>query len=449
MNIIIIGGGKVGRRLVEEFDREGHSVILVDTRPEIIERIQEDYDVMGIYGSGTDISVLQEAGVHGCDLAVCVTNQDEINALCAIIAKKLGAKECVARIRNRRYFNQISFMRDELGISLIINPEFFAASEISRILRFPAAIKTETFANGRIELAELKLPQSLEDKPIADIYKKYKVRVLICAVARGDKVIIPNGDFVLQSGDKIYVTASHGELARFMKLAGLENQRLKSAMIIGGGRISYYLAKQLIESGMRVKVIEIDQRRCMQLAEYVPKASIVCGDGTDQYLLDEEGIDTVDSLVSLTGIDEENIIISMYARMKKVDKVVTKINRLSFAHMIDSTGIDSIVTPKDITANIIAGYARAMNEVGSEPEVVSLYRIVNNQAEAVEFKVPHSSALTGIPLKNLKLKRNILIAAIVHGSKSCIPDGDSKIEVGDIVVVVTTEKLKRITDILA
>lgn len=449
MNIIIIGGGKVGRRLVEDFDREGHSVVLIDISSEIIERIQNDYDVMGINGSGTDIEVLKEAGVRNCDLAVCITDKDEINALCAIMAKKLGAKECVARIRNRRYFNQISFMRDELGISLIVNPEFYAANEISRILRFPAAIKTETFANGRIELAELKLPESLKSRPIYDIYKKYKVKVLICAVARGDKVVIPNGEFILKDGDKIYVTGSHAELARFMKLAGQDRQRLKTAMIIGGGRISYYLAKQLIESGMRVKIIEIDRDKCLQLSEYVPKAKVICGDGTDQYLLDEEGIDTVDSLVSLTGIDEENIIISMYARMKKVDKVVTKVNRISFAHMIDSTGIDSIVTPKDITANIILGYVRAMYEVNSEPEVVSLYRIVNNQAEAVEFKISHHSALTGKPLKELKLKKNILIAAIVHGNKSSIPDGDSTIEVGDIVVIVTTEKLKSIMDILA
>lgn len=449
MNIIIIGGGKVGRRLVEDFDREGHSVILVDTRPEVIERIQEDYDVMGINGSGTDIEVLKEAGVNNCDLSICVTNQDEINALCAIISKKLGAKECIARIRNRRYFKQLGFMRDELGISMIVNPEYYAANEISRILRFPAAIKTETFAKGRIELAELKLPESLYDQPIHAIYKKYKVKVLICAVARGEDVIIPNGDFVLRENDKIYVTASHANVARFMRLAGLDNQNLKTAMIIGGGRISYYLANQLIESGMRVKVIEIDREKCIQMSEYVPKASVICGDGTDQYLLDEEGIDTVDSLVSLTGIDEENIIISMYARMKQVDKVVTKINRLSFAQMIDSTGIDSIVTPKDITANIIVGYARALNEVDSEPEVVSLYRIVNNKAEAVEFKISHESALTGKPLKDLKLKKNMLIAAIANDSGGGTPDGNSTIKVGDFVVVVTTEKLKRITDILA
>lgn len=451
MNIVIIGGGKVGRKLVEDFAKEGHSVILVDTRDEIIERIQNDYDVMGVSGSGTDIDILDEAGIKNCDLAVCVTDKDEINALCAIVAKKRGAKNCVARIRNRQYFRQLGFMRDELGINLIINPEFYAANEISRILRFPAAIKTETFAKGRIELAELKLPESLEDKPILEIYKKYKVRLLICAVARGDKVIIPNGNFVLNRGDKIHITGSHADIAKFLKLAGIDNLKLKTVMIIGGGRISNYLATQLIESGMKVKIIESDYERCMEIAEYIPNAKIICGDGTDQYLLDEEGIDTVDAFVSLTGIDEENIVISMYARMKNVDKVVTKINRISFAQMLDTTGIDSIVTPKDITANIIVGYARAMNEADSDPEVVSLYRIINGKAEAVEFKVTRNSGVTNTALKDLKLKKNILVAAIVKksGGRSGVPDGNSMIEVGDTVVIVTTEKLKRLTDILA
>lgn len=451
MNIIIIGGGKVGRRLVEDFAKEGHSVILIDIRDEIIERIQNDYDVMGISGSGTDIEVLDEAGIKYCDLAVCVTDKDEINALCAIVAKKRGAKTCVARIRNRQYFRQLGFMRDELGINLIINPEFYAADEISRILRFPAAIKTETFAKGRIELAELNLPESLEDKPILEIYKKYKVKLLICAVARGNEVIIPNGNFILKHGDRIHITGSHAYIAKFLKLAGIDNLKLKTVMIIGGGRISNYLATQLIESGMKVKIIENDYERCMELSEYIPNAEIICGDGTDQYLLDEEGIDTVDAFVSLTGIDEENIVISMYARMKKVDKVVTKVNRISFAQMLDTTGIDSIVTPKDITANIIVGYARAMNEADSDPEVVSLYRIINNKAEAVEFKVTKNSGVTNTPLKDLRLKKNILVAAIVkkNNGGSGVPDGNSMIEVGDSVVIVTTENLKRLTDILA
>ncbi len=449
MNIVVIGGGKVGRKLVEDFTREGDSVVIIDENPELIEQMQDTYDVRGIVGSGTDVEVLKESGIRNCSLVICVTDKDEINALCGIIAKKLGAKACVARIRNRQYFKQIGFMRNELGLNMIVNPDLYAANEISRMLRFPAAIKTETFARGRVELAEFKLPEELKDKPIYEIYKKYKVKILVCAVARGDEVIIPNGEFVLREGDKIHVTASHAEMAKFMKLAIPENPHIKTVMIVGGGRISYYLANQLIESGMRVKIIENNRERCQELSEYIPKSDIIFGDGTDQELLNEEGIDSVDSFVSLTGIDEENIVISMYARMKKVDKVITKINRIPFAQMLDATGIDSVVTPKDITANIIVGYARALNEVDAEPEVVSLYRIIGNKAEAVEFKVSKESELTSVPLKELKLKKNMLIAAIVSNNKTIIPGGDSTIEVGDTVMVVTTQQLRRITDVLA
>ena len=449
MNIVIIGGGKVGRKLVEDFAGEGHSVVLIDERAELIEQMQDNYDVRGLAGSGIDVEVLKEAGIRSCDLAICVTDKDEINALCAIIAKKLGAKACVARIRNRQYFKQSGFMRNELGINMIVNPDLYAANEISRILRFPATIKTETFARGRVELAEIKLPEALKDKPISEIYKKYKVKILICSVARGDEVIIPNGEFILREGDRIHVTASHADMAKFMKLTVPENLHIKTVMLVGGGRIAYYLANQLIESGMRVKIIENNRERCQELSEYIPKAEIILGDGTDQSLLNEEGIDSVDSFVSLTGIDEENIVISMYARMKKVDKVITKINRIPFAQMLDATGIDSVVTPKDITANIIVGYARALNEVDAEPEVVSLYRIIGNKAEAVEFQVARESELTSVPLKELKLKKNILIAAIVSNNKTIIPGGDTTIEVGDTVMVVTTQNMKRLTDILA
>ncbi len=448
MKIVIIGGGKVGRKVLEDFDREGHDVVLVDLKTSVIEQIQDNYDVMGVCGSGLDIEVLNEAGIRNTDMVICVTDSDEVNTLCAIIAKKLGAKSCVARIRNRQYFKQSRFIRNELGINMIVNPDLYAASEISRMLRFPSTIKTETFARGRVELAQIKVPEALKDKPISEIYNKYKVKILICAVARGDDVIIPNGDFVLREGDRVHVTASHADMAEFMRLVLPENLRIKRVIIVGGGRIAYYLANQLIESGMKVKIIESNEEKSRELSEYIPKADVIFGDGTDQELLNEEGIENADAFVSLTGIDEENIVTSMYARMKKVGKVIMKINRISFAQMLDTTGIDSIVTPKDITANIIVGYARALNEVNSEPEVVSLYRIVNGRAEAVEFKVSKESELTSVPLKDLKLKKNILIAAIVSNNKTVIPGGNSTIEVGDTVMVVTTKNLKRLTDIL-
>jgi trk system potassium uptake protein TrkA len=450
MDIIIIGGGKVGRTLVEYLNNEGHSVVLVDIKSSIIEMVQDDFDVMGIVGSGTDIEVLREAGVRRADLVIAVTEKDEFNVLCCIISKKMGAKRCVARMRNPEYYKQLTFMRDEIGINMIVNPEYYAANEISRILRFPAAIKTETFSKGRIELAEIKIEEksSLDGKALHEIYSKYKVKVLVCAVQRGDDVIIPKGDFVVHADDRIHVTATHSDIAKFMNLIGIDNQKLKTVMLIGGGKISYYLSRQLIESGMKVKIIEQDMDRCNELSEALPKAAIICADGTDRNTLTEEGIESVDAVVTLTGIDEENIIVSMYAKKLEVDKVITKINRLSFAEMLDSLGIDSIVTPKDITANIILGYVRAM-ENSSGTEINTLYRIVGNKAEAIEFKVTNEPRLTSIPLKNLKLKNNILIASIVHDGRPSIPDGNSTIEPGDSLVIVTTLQLKKITDILA
>lgn len=448
MKVIVIGGGKVGRTLVADLNNEGHDVVLIDIKSTVAEQIQDEFDIMGICGSGTDIEVLEEAGIKNTDLLIAVTDKDEFNALCGIIAKSLGAKRCVARVRNREYFKQMTFMRDVLGLNLIVNPEYYAASEISRILRFPAAIKTETFARGRVELAEMKLPESLNGKALREIYKMYRVKVLICAVQRGDEVIIPNGDFILRSGDRIHVTATHAAIAAFMKQAGVDNQRIKKALLIGGGRVAFYLAKQLTESGIKVKIIEQDMKQCEILADYLPNVSIACGDGTDQQVLEEEGINSYDALVALTGIDEENIIISMYAKTKKnIDKVITKVDRFAMSQVIAATGIDSIVTPKDITANTILAYARAM-EASHDTEVRALYRIVNGNAEAIEFRITSESALTSVPLRELNLKNNILIAVIIKGNKIIIPDGNSTIEVGDTLIILTTEHLKKIGEIL-
>ena len=366
------------------------------------------------------------------------------------MAKKLGAKRCVARVRNREYFKQLDFIRNALGINLIVNPEYETAGEISRMLRFPAAIKTDTFAKGRIELIEFRISEDsvLCNHAVHEIYKKYKIKVLICAVQRGDEVTIPNGDFVIQSGDKLSLTASHADLAHFMREIGVIQKKIKTAILIGGGRISFYLAVQLLESGMRVKIIEQNRDRCNELAEHLPKADIVCADGSNRYILEEEGIDRVDSIVTLTGIDEENMIISMYAKTKNVDKVVTKINRSSFAGLMESSGVYSIVTPKNITANLIMRYARAM-ESAQDTEMRTLYRIVNNKAEAMEFIVTRESALTARPLAELKMKENFLIAAILRGNKMFLPGGDSTIEVGDTVVIVTTQHITSLGDILA
>lgn len=450
MNVVVVGGGKVGRKLVEDFNNEGDDVVLVDIKNEVCERIQDNFDVRCVCGSGTDLSVLDDAQASKADLMIAVTENDEFNALCAVIGKKLGADRCVARVRNREYFKQLDFMRNALGINLIVNPEYETACEISRVLRFPAAIKTETFAKGRIELIEFNVAEdnALCGKAVFEIYKKYKIKVLICAVQRGNDVFIPNGDFVIEKGDKLHITASHKDVAHFMREIGVINTKVKNAILIGGGRISFYLAKQLIESGISVKIIEHDMERCKTLTENLPKADIVCADGTDKHVLKQEGIDRVDSVVTLTGIDEENMIISMYAQTRLVDKIVTKVNRLSFAELMENNGVYSIVTPKNITANIIIGYARAMKSA-KDTEIRTLYRIVNNKAEAMEFIVAKESELTSKSLSEIKMKKNVLIAAILRNNRLMLPDGESKLEVGDTIIVVTTQHLTSLGDILA
>ena len=449
MKVVIVGGGKVGSKLVEDFNNEGDNVVLIDIKNSICEQVQEAYDVRCINGSGTDLNVLNEAEVKKADLFIAVTQNDEFNALCTVMAKKLGADRCVARVRNREYFKQLDFMRNALGINLIVNPEYATAGEISRILRFPAAINAETFAKGRIELIEFKVSADSElcNNAVYEIYKKYKIKVLICAVQRGNDVYIPNGNFVIESGDKLHITASHSDMMQFMREIGIIQKKVKTVILIGGGRISFYLAKLLLESGMKVKIIENNMDRCEEIAEYLPKVDIVFGDGTDRSLLEEEGIDRVDSVVALTGIDEENMIISMYASSRKVDKIVTKVNRSSFADLMESTGVYSIVTPKNITADMIIRYARAMKSA-QDTEMRTLYRIVNNRAEVMEFIVNKESALTSKPLAQIRMKKNVLVAAILRKNKIFIPDGESTISVGDTVLIVTTERITTLTDIL-
>lgn len=450
MNVVIVGGGKVGRKLVEDFNNEGEDVVLIDIKKSVCEHVEETYDVRCVAGSGTNVDVLKESEVKRADLFIAVTANDEYNALCSIMAKKMGAERCVARVRNREYSRHIDFMRNMLGINMIINPELATAGEISRILRFPAATKTETFAKGRIELIEFAVDKEndLCGKALHEIYKKYKIKVLICAVQRGREVFIPNGDFVISSGDRLHVTASHGDLTRFMKEIGIIRKKVKTVMLIGGGRISFYLAKMLMDSGMRVKIIEQNPHRCNELSEHLPKADIICGDGTDKHILEEEGIDRIDALVSLTGIDEENMIISMYAKKCGVDKVIAKINSLSFGDLLDETGVYSIVTPKNITANMIIRYARAMASA-KDTEMRTLYHIVNNQAEAMEFIVNQESALTSKPLSQINILDNVLIAAILRNNRISVPDGNSTLEVGDTVIVVTTRRIRTLTDVLA
>lgn len=443
--------GKVGTALTESLSGEGHDIVVIDNKSDVIENAVNKSDVMALLGNGATYRVQKEAGVEKAELLIAVTPSDELNILCCMIGRKIGAKNTIARVRNPEYSSQLLFMRNELGLSMMINPEYEAASEISRILRFPSASRIDYFAKGRVDLVEFKLPQNsmLGGQPINMLYKKTKAKVLVCTVQRDKEVVIPDGNFILQDGDRVSVAASHVDLASFFKNVGVFKQKIKNVLLIGGGKISYYLARQLLEIGISVKIIEQDRQRCMDLSDLLPRATIVCGDGTDQSLLLEEGITQTDACVALTGIDEENIIVSVYAAIKGVIKVVTKITRTSLKDILDSVGLESIISPKELTASIILRYVRALqNSVGSN--IQTLHKLGADNVEALEFRVTKNVRLTNIALKNLSLKKNLLIASIIKRDRIVIPSGDDTLEPGDSVIVVTSNNtLRDLQDILA
>ncbi len=450
MNIVIIGDGKVGSTLSSQLQREGHDIVVIDNNQNALKNLINTQDVMCVEGNGALYEVQEEAGVPHADLVIACTSMDELNMLCCLLAKKLGAKKTIARVRDPQYFKQLNIMKEELGLSMGINPELAAAREISRIMLFPAATKIELFAKGRVELVEFKLAAQsmLDGMSLSEVYKKYKVKMLVCAVQREGEIFIPDGDFRLHSGDKINITASHENIEKFFNTLGLLKDQSKTAIIVGGGKIAYYLTIALQKIGVKVKIIEKDYQRCMELSDLLPKASIIHGDGTDQDLLKEEGLEQVDAFASLTGIDEENIIMAMFASSLQVPKVAAKINRDSYAGMADMLGLESFVSPKNITANHIVSYVRAMqNSLGSNIE--TLYRLVDNQVEALEFIAREDGPYIGVPLKDLKLKKNLLIASIVRRRLPIIPDGNDKIEIGDSVIVVSrNQKFKDLKEIL-
>ncbi len=450
MKIVIVGDGKVGQALTGRLAEEGHDLVVIDSSPEALRTSVEVHDVMGISGNGASYAVQKEAGVEDADLLIAATSGDELNLLCCMVANKIGARHTIARVRNPDYADQLVMMKEEFGLSMAINPELAAATEIARMLRFPSALKLDSFARGMVELVEIKVK---EDSPLLgqalfSLSSHLGIRILICAVKRGDEVYIPTGSFVLQQGDKITLTANPAQLDSLFRKLGIYRHKIHRVMVVGGGRIAYYLAKQLLKLGMSVKIIEKDAARCEQLSEALPKAQVILGDGSDRELLEEEDIDNMDALVAVTGMDEENIIISMYAGTLKLPKVVTKINRMSFQEILDSAGIESVISPKGITVNQIVRYVRAMqNSQGSNVE--TLHRIVGGRVEALEFSAGCCPGLTGIPLKDLRTRKNLLIACIIRGRQTIYPGGNDAIEEGDSVVVVTTEhQLKDLRDIL-
>lgn len=442
MKIVVIGDGKVGRAIVEHTCREGHEVIVIDKNPKVIEDLVNIFDVGGICGNGACIDILESARVDKADLVVAATSRDEINMLACLIAKKLGAKATIARVRSYEYNHQIDLMREALGIYMTINPELETANEIMNIVNFPEANRVDTFANGNVDLVELFIPENspLIGLSLANIHTKYQVKILVCAVQRGDEVFIPTGNFTFQAKDKIHITASRDMVKTFLNKLGLIETKLKDILIIGGGKVTVYLADQLIKNKYNVKIIEKDYERCRELSEILPHAAIIHGDGTDQLILEEEGIDSCDAIICLTNLDEENIIISMYAHKKEVTKIITKVNKSSFAGLIETIGVASVISPKEITASRIISYVRATSNIHGS-NIVKLYKLVNNRVEAIEFIAKDNSKVLNKCLKDLKLKKNVLIASIIRNNEVIIPSGMDMIFAGDSVIVVTTSQL--------
>ena len=449
MKIIVIGDGKVGRTIVQHTCQEGHELVVIDTNPDAVEQVVQKYDVMGICGNGASYDIQKSAGVDKHSLVIAATESDETNILSCLIAKKLGAKSTIARVRSFEYMNQVNIIQKDLGITMTINPEQESANEIAKILKFPEALHVESFSN-QVDLVELFIP---EDNPLVglsliDVSKKYNIKVLICAVQRDDDVFIPSGTFTLQAKDKIHVTASRSDLKSFINKTGLFEEKIKDVMIIGGGKISVYLATELLKNKYNVKIIDNDHDRCVELSELLPKATIIHGDGSDQQVLHDEGLQQADALVCITGIDEENIIVSMYAYKLGVQKIITKISKISFVGLMESISMASVIAPQEITATKIVSYVRALNNSRGS-NIKTLHKLINNQVEALEFIAKEDKDLIDVPLKDLKLKENTLIAAIVRDGRVIYPSGMDCIKVNDNVIVVTTNQfLDDLNDIL-
>lgn len=450
MKIVIVGDGKVGFALTAQLAQEGHDIIVIDNNKKVLQESAEQLDVMVVHGNGAGVKAQKQAGVEDADLLIAATSADEINLLCCIVARKLGSAHTIARVRNPEYVEQIYFLKDELGLSMTINPERAAAREISRLLQFPSFLKRDSFAKGRAEIVEMVIKEGsvLEDKLLSELYQIAKVQVLVCAVKRGGRAYIPDGSFRLMRGDRIFVTAPTHNLARLIKHLGLQTQKIREVILVGGSSIAYYLAMDLFLNGIRVKIIESQADRCLELAELLPKAMIIHGDGANQSVLLAEGIEKTDAVVTLTNLDEENFLVSMYANYLKVPKVITKINRTEFNDIFQDKGIDCVVSPKLLTANDIVRYVRAMqNKTGDS--MITLHRIADDMAEAMEFPVTEETRHLGETLIRIRLRPNILIACINRRGKIIIPKGDDTIELNDTVIVVTTaeQRINELNDI--
>lgn len=451
MNIIIVGCGKIGITILSDLLAEGHDITVIDSNPAVISEISNIYDSMYVCGSGTDCDALTEAGVENAELFVAVTGSDELNMLSCFLAKRMGAKHTIARIRNPEYNDKsLGFMRQQLDLSMSVNPDLLAAQEMYHTLKLPGAIKVEYFSRRNFEMIELRLK---EDSPIcgiplSEIRKKYDASFLIGVVQRGDAVYIPDGNFVLQDGDRIELVAIPGEASKMLRQMGLLKKQAKNVMILGASRMAYYLSRRLLSSGSSVTIIEKKHSRCQEFSELLPGATVICGDGAKQEVLLEEGIRSMDAFVSLTGIDEENILISFFASSQGVPKVISKVNRDEMSFIAEKLGLDSLISARQTVSSQLSRYARALqNSLGSNVE--TLYKLMDGRAEALEFRVQADFPVLNKPLMEIRFKPGILVAGIIRGRRPFIPSGSDVIQAGDHVIILAAERqLRDLADVL-
>ena len=452
MNIIIAGDGKVGSMLTRQLSSEGHDITVIDSNSAVLQQSVERYDVISVHGNCASMAVLQQAGVKDADLLIAATSADEVNLLCCTTAHALNPKlHTIARIRNPEYTEQIYRMRNVFGLSMVINPENQAATEIDRLLKYPGFLRRDTFAKGKTEIVELRVDAAskLKDVRLMDLRSIVKCQVLVCAVLREGSAIAPRGDFVLREGDRVFVTALSQNLATLLKNLGLLTRRVRDVTICGGGRISYYLATRLKKSGISVRIIEKDYNRCKALCEQLPEAEIIHGNVREQDLLESEGLADTDALVSLTGMDELNMIVSLYGTARNIPQVITKLSHTGNRSVVGNLSLGSVISPRELVCSNIVRYVRAMeNQTGA---AISVHTIADGQAEAMEFLVEEHTRNCDKPLKEIKLKPNVLLVSISHGANTEIPNGNSVFNWGDTVVVVTNsrENIRQLNDIFA
>ena len=450
LNIIIVGCGKVGMTLIEQLSKEGHDITIIDKNAAKVQEMSNLYDIMGLVGNGASYSVQMEAGIENADLIIAVTASDELNLLCCTVAKQVGDCAAIARVRTPDYSKEAGYLREKLGLTMIINPELEASLETARILYLPTALEVNSFAHGQAEIVKFKIPDGnlLDGMTIATLGKSITNEILICAIEREGEVYIPGGNFQMAKDDIVSFVAPRRHIRSFLKKIGFKTKQVKDAMIVGGGKASYYLAKQLIAMGIDVKIIEQNKERCEELSILLPEAIIINGDGTDEEVLREEGIEYAQAFIPLTDIDEENIMLTLHAKQVANAKLITKINRSTFKNVISKLDLGSVIYPRYITSEAIIAYVRAKKN-STNSNIETLYHMFDNRAEAIEFRVDEPSSVTGIPLKDLMLKNDLLVSFIYRNGKVQIPSGLDTIEVGDTVMIVTTHTgLDNIQDII-